>query len=213
MNALIILFYRIVPFFTSIPRKTRDNHFKLYSENPIKNIDSNDGFIRSQENLDEFPYGNGNMFKNGCGPIALYNALISLKKSNDTDIDYKSIFSSIIYYLEKGGLALYGKFGTSPFVIQKFLKKSGFITKIITSNKEKNINEFAKSFDTFISVIYNNSSSIKYGIHIISITKNENGSYTSYNPYTTGATLYDTLSNCSLNRLKNVCTIGIKRTK
>lgn len=208
MNALIILFYRIVPFFTSITRKTRDNHSEFYEKNPILNVNPDNGFIMSQEDLVNYPYGHGNLHKNGCGAIALYNTLVSLGLNCKSD---KSLFSTIVYFLEKRGLALYGKLGTSPFVINSFLKKQGLYTKAIFSNKEDVINDFSKSFDTFISVFYNNFKSIKYGIHIVFVKKNEDGTFTAYNPFTSESTLYRTLSNCSDYRIKNLYTIGVKR--
>ena len=213
MNTLILLFYRIVTFFTRVPIKTRVEHARFYAQNEVNTLNHENGTISSQNGLNDLPFGRGNMAANGCGPIALHNAIVMLEKKQNPNISEASapLLSSIIEYLEKKGPALYGKFGSSPFAINSFLKKRGYETKLLTKNNESKLNDFSKEFDTFISVIYNNAKSIKYGLHFICVTKNDDGSFTAFNPHANGSTLFGTLSACSQDKIKNVCTIGVKK--
>jgi len=209
MNALILLFYRIVTFFTRVPKKTRVKHMDLYAKTPIETINPENGLIYSQYGLSELPFGKGNMQDNGCGPIALYNALVVLlKKENLKPPQF--MMSSVIEFLEKNGLALAGKFGTSPFAINKYLRQCGFKSRIITSEIPQKINDFADDYDTFVSIICNSDYSLSLGLHFICVVKEPDGTFTAYNPLTHGSTLLSTLNNCSKYKIRHLCTIGVK---
>ena len=206
MNALILLFYRIVTFFTRVPAKTRAHNTAVSV--PLLSDYSADksGFIDNQSALTDIPYGKGTLSANGCGPIALYNALI--------EMNYDSLaLSSIIEYLEKKGAALYGKFGTSPYSINRFLKSKGFITKLYKGKKSIKLNEFSDKFEAFISLIYNDSRSLKKGLHFICTVKTSDCLFTTHNPFHTADSLYNALKLCSDDEILHVCTIGIKKNR
>lgn len=214
MNALIILFYRIVTFFTRVPAKTRTSHTVLRASKLAQSEADDSLFINAQSDFSGIPYGNGDLSINGCGPIALYNALVSLcdSDSEHSEIMNSCSFSSIVDYLELKGAAFKGKLGTAPHVINRYLKLQGYSTKLLISRKAKKINKFTNEFDAFISLIYNDSHSLKKGLHFISVRKNDYGSFTSHNPERTADNLYKTLSMCSQDEIRHVCTIGIKKS-
>ena len=208
MNALILLFYRIVTFFTRVPAETRAEHSDILRRISFDNIITKNSFIDNQSALYKASYGNHSMSENGCGPIALLNALMAFNNSSDKNITES--LTSVVEFLEKYGATLKGAFGTSPFAIRKYLKKEGFSTKVFWQNNKNKLNTFAQSYSGFISLIYNDRSSISHGLHIVFTKKNDDGSYTSHNPLTEGLSLYDTLYKCADKGLKHVYTIGIK---
>ena len=213
MNALIILFYRIVTFFTRVPSKTRASHtLSRASKLSQMNVDGF-GFINRQADLMDIPYGTGDLGLNGCGPIALYNALLSLCESDNdhSNVMSQCSFSSIVDYLELKGAAFRGKLGTSPHMINRYLTLKGYDTELFTNKNEEKLNDFSNRFDAFISLIYNDSHSLKKGLHFICTKKTAYGSFTSHNPERTSDKLYKTLNMCSSDEIRHVCTIGIKK--
>lgn len=212
MNALILLFYRIVTFFTRVPAKTRALQKGIRASKMPDSDSLNTHYINNQSELADIPYGAGNLGLNGCGPIALYNALkILTEDKTETlgeNLDYS--FLSIVSYLEHKGATLRGRFGTSPFVIYKYVRNLGYEAMLCKSKNEHKLNEFQGKFDAFISLIYNDSSSLKKGLHFICTKKNPNGSFTTHNPERIGDSLYNALNLCSNDEIRHVCSIGIK---
>ena len=207
MNALILLFYRIVTFFTRVEPQTCKKHAIFYAENNhLKDIESGMNFIDDQNKLNDIPYGHKYMSENGCGVIALYNALIELGVRMTTP----SIIS-IASQFEKKGIVLKGKFGTSPFAVLSYLKSLGLRVNVIKSKNIDKINSFSMNYDVFISVIIFNKHSLLDGLHFVCVRKNEDGSFSSHNPNMTGTNLYETLNKCSIYEIKHLYTIGINK--
>ena len=213
MNALILLFYRIVTFFTRVPAKTRASHTLIRASKLSDNILSNSYYINRQADLSDIPYGTGDLGLNGCGPIALFNAIRALDEdeSKVNDVTSNINFSSIVDYLELKGAAFGGKLGTSPHIINRFLILKGYTTEIFSGKKSDKLNKFSEEFEAFISLIYNDSGSLKKGLHFICTKKNIYGSFTTHNPERTSDTLYKALNMCSQDEIRHVCTIGIKK--
>lgn len=214
MNTLILIFYRIAAFFTRVPRKTKEKHAHIRAVKIADMASLDNSFINSQSKLSEIPYGCGNMGDNGCGPVAVYNALLSLKnaeKAEDKISDKDNVsLTDVIKDLEHRGATLHGKFGTSPAAIKKYLKKKGYSTKTCISKKPGKVNEFSENCDTFISIIYNNAESIGDGLHFICTEKTENG-FKTHNPEHMSDSLFSALDMCSSNTIRHVYTIGILR--
>ena len=206
MNALILLFYRIVTFFTRVPAKTRALNTAVLT--PLLHDYSTDksGFIDNQSDFHGIPYGKGTLSANGCGPIALYNALIQMNYD-------KLTLSSVIEFLEKKGATLYGKYGTSPYAINHFLKSKGFITKLYKGKSSIKLNKFSDKFEAFISLIYNDSGSLKKGLHFICTVKTSDCLFNTHKPFHTADSLYNALKLCSNDEILHVCTIGIKKNQ
>lgn len=213
MNALILLFYRIVTFFTRVPAKTRASHTLLRASKLSDNTVLSSYYINRQADLADIPYGTGDLGLNGCGPIALFNAVRALDEDNSKfeDVTSNISLSSIVDYLELKGAAFGGKLGTSPHMIDRFLKLRGYTTKIYSGKNSTKLNNFSKEFEAFISLIYNDSKSIKKGLHFICTKKNVYGSFTTHNPDRTGDSLFKALNMCSQDEIRHVCTIGIKK--
>lgn len=231
MNALIIIFYRIAAFFTRVPRKTREKQRKIRLEKISDMATLDNTYINRQSELSYIPFGSGDIGANGCGPISVYNALLSLKNhedelhltANQSEGDDNIVnnngtgvvsFSSIIHELEDRGAALYGKFGTSPSNIRKYLANRGFTTYTCMSKNPDRLNTFANDFDTFITIIFNDAKSLNKGLHFICSEKKQTDNDTyflTHNPEKMGSSLYEALNNCSSYEIRHIYTIGIKK--
>lgn len=212
MNALIILFYRIVTFFTRVPAKTRAANSLIRNSLFNENKPLNTHYISSQTDLCDVPYGKEFMNINGCGPIALYNAICSISdiSSDFSNNPMELTFSSVISYLEQNGCTLFGKLGTSPHVINNYLKDKGYSTKTFLLKNEDKLNSFSEDFDVFISLIFNNRHDIRKGLHFICTIKDGDSCYKTFNPDFTAKSLSDALSMCSHDKIRHIYTIGIK---
>lgn len=209
MNTLILIFYRIAALFTRVTRKTRDDH-ALISEKKISENDIlSNGYIEDQSDFCDIPFGNMPLSINGCGPIALFNTVYALK-NKESGFDANKTFLSILKYCEHFCMAMKGRFGSSPGAIRKYLNINNFKTGTIKSTNADKINGFSENYKIFVSIFYNDSKSIKNGLHYVCIIKNPDGSYTSHNPNRFGKTLYETISKCSDKDIRHVYTIGIK---
>ena len=214
MNALILLFYRIVAFFTRVPRETIHKHTLLFDEKFSERDITQGKYINNQGAFFDFPYGYGNVGLNGCGPIAVFNALVALNEINVINVEKKEIYNhfiKILEYFEKNGAALKGRFGTSPISIRYYLKKNGFETKAYSKKSTSKLNDFSDNYHAFISIIYNDAKDIRRGLHFICTKKNEDGTFTSHNPEYTGNSLFEALNQCSSHEVRHVYTIGIKK--
>lgn len=208
MNALIILFYRIAALFTRVAAKSKAFQTNTRAEKLSQPENQFSSFINYQANFSNIPYGKGDLGLNGCGPIALFNAITNLNSTNSHK-DFS--FSSVVDYLETRGAAFGGRLGTAPQVINKYLKTLGYETGTLISKNQRKLNGFSDQFDTFISLIFNDSKSLKKGLHFICTCKDEHGLFTSHNPERTGDSLFGALNACSDDEIRHVYTIGIKR--
>lgn len=214
MNALILLFYRIVTFFTRVPKKTRHEHIEIFDTKLTKSNFFHDNYINNQLDFSDFPYGKGNIGLNGCGPVAVFNALVALKEIDTACEDKSQInnsFIDILHFFEKYGAAFHGRFGTSPLVIRRYFSENGFITDTFKKKSALKLNDFSNEFSAFISIIFNDKNDIHKGLHFICSKKNADGTFTTHNPEHTESTLFDTLNSCSNDEIRHVYTIGIKK--
>jgi len=204
MNALIILFYRIVAFFTRVPQKTRALHKSENSSKEILRL-GRYPYIENQTLFSAFSFGKGSLANFGCGPIATFNALVSLGGSHTIDD-----LTNIIETYESKGAALSGKFGTSPVSVRKYIESRGYKTGAISSGSHEKLNAFEKEYDAFITIFRNNSKSLMDGLHYVCINKAPNGYFITHNPNHVANSFSEAILKCSSKPAKNVYTIGIK---
>ena len=116
-------------------------------------------------------------------------------------------------FFEKDGMALNGKFGTSPKALRDFLKSNGF-TAAFTA-KEADFSAFAAKYPSFIFTMYNDRNDIRKEIHTIHISK-KGSMFTAHNVYCNGKvvgpfTSFDELiQNINGGKAKGISLIGIK---
>ncbi len=147
-----------------------------YAANKNMNLsryENGDGYINDQGTgaIANVKYGNGTLSENGCGVIAVNNALVSLEDKKD--------IRDIAKEFEKGGLVLSGTFGTNPYAIGDYFREKGY--KVDTYEGSENISSLdIPDADTYI-LTYWNSGKAEDGVHIISMDKKPNGKYMFYN--------------------------------
>lgn len=204
MNTLVLLFYRIGAFFSYFS-KSKSERNRIYNESQAHLI-SSDNYIENQNELKSLNIGNRAVSFSGCGAIALYNILLFLGKITDI-----KDFFYIISLFEKKGLVFGGRFGISPGSIKKYLSKFSLIIKDTSTSDKNKLDSFGDLSDCFISILFNKGTSLRSGLHYVSITKDDHGNYISHNPNKTGKTLSDALDNASFNKGSHIYTIGIKK--
>lgn len=205
MNLLILLLYRVSALISYIPKK-------LIAENNENNIHKlvniTSDYIENQSDYSNISFGKRDLSYCGCGAIATYNALISLK-----NVLSKADLSKIISYYENKGLVFGGKFGISPTYVKKYFKKLGYQVRTTFSSTQTKLDEFGKMYDTFICTMYNSKKNIGKGLHYICITKDNDGTFISHNPYYKSHSLSNLITKASSDNGKSLYMIGVSHGK
>ena len=115
------------------------------------------GFIFSQRNraIAEMRYGKKPMWYNGCGIIAVYNALLLLGERPD--------FRVVTEYYEKHGKWFWGLLGTKPWKLGSYVKKQGYKLKLTSPKKADN--------GIYLITVWNK----RPGMHFMALNKTDNG--------------------------------------
>lgn len=154
-----------------------------------KNIlseDSQKDRMEHQENLKDFLYGTKYTADyNSCEVIAVYHALLALKKCLNSDQKKKYAdsydFPCLLAYFERNGITCGGAFGTSPYALIRFFHAQGFPitcwrypewTRVCHTDA---IRTFTETNNTFLFMAYNDASSLRAMIHTMCITKEPEG--------------------------------------
>ncbi len=139
----------------------------------LSRYEKSNGYIHDQTSgsIANVKYGNGTLAKNGCGVIAVNNALVSLGDRKD--------IRDIAKDFEKGGLVLSGTFGTNPYAIGDYFRENGYT---VDTYEGSNLFSALKSSDAKTHIFtYWNSDKAEDGVHIVSVDKMEDGRYRFYN--------------------------------
>lgn len=230
MNYLIVIFYKIVSFFSHIKKTVIHTNFSKNS-NIISQFNLPDKFIEDQSVYRDFYFGKRDLSYSGCGIIAVYNTLKTLNKTTDS-----SLFINLISTFEKYGSPFCATIGISPSAILNYFSENNYNTdKIISSDKNK-INCFSNKYNNFICLIYNDSKNIKKGLHYVYVKKifykdtlskttltensscenedyrnknKETVSFESHNPNYVSHELYSTICKINNGKAKPLYIIGI----
>lgn len=130
--------------------------------------------INDQHLFEAYKYGFGNVSKNGCGSIAIYNVL----KLNGKDAN----LPDIIKKMQIMGLPAWGLLGTSPYKVVWGLRSYGYNVKY--SFKTKDFEKIASEHDFSIYCYIH----FNYG-HYMVLTPNDDQTFTMYNPYQAQTTI------------------------
>ncbi len=198
-NRLVVGALRFFSLFTFISKKKRKLHLE---EN--KNLQET-GLIEDQNALKSLPFGNTDMAYAGCEVIAVYNLLQDLGKSISLNV--------LIETFEKRGAVFNGFFGTSPYALYRYLKKSGL--DAVCSSARKNFDRIAKESRSFIITYYNDAKNIMNMVHTICVTKDENGRLIPHNCVCAGQS-FDDIFNLEKkagvqDRAKMIFILGIRQ--
>lgn len=147
-------------------------------ENNGAAVYAKDEYIENQNAWQEVKFGISDMRYSGCEIIASYNALKALGEpvSEQTVVD-------LIAMYEQNGAVLGGKFGTSPYAVENYFRGRGYDVMTTTGRETAVINRIGEKCDTVIVNAYNNKNDITAMIHTVSITREEEGTYSVHNAY------------------------------
>lgn len=136
-------------------------------------------FIENQQELGAFRFGTdkrSDLSYSGCGIIAVYNIITALE-------GYPAMpLSALIECFEKRGAVLWGGFGVSAIDIYRFLKRRYPSAGVLLKCDPAGMESFSDKYDAFAVTVWNDSRSLKKGLHTVCITKTEEG-YVSHNIY------------------------------
>lgn len=211
-NKTIINAYELLRKTQKLIRNRSKEHLtinqKAFSSH-LNSISKSDGYIEDQNNYTDMPYGKATMQYSGCEIFAVYNAAYSLLKHPLMNLP------ELISRFEKDGMALSGKFGTSPKALRDFLESQGFTTSF--STKEKDFDMLASTYPSLILTMYNDKNDIRKEIHTVHISKNNN-MYTAHNVYCNGMTVgpfpsfQELMKNINNGKAKGISLIGIQKS-
>ena len=166
----------------------------LSSTKPTENWATNSSvpvptFINGQglPPIADIPVGSGNMSKNGCGILAIYNALLALGVSSN-------LYDIINYFVKKGflvnGLVAGGLFGIDPEAIPGYFEDLGYR---VTTAGYSDSSSFQKTIDAntvSIMLYWNDKNDLTKGMHYVAIQPTADGIRV-YNRYSNSAEAYD----------------------
>lgn len=210
-NKTIITAYEFLRKIQKLGKNSFHKHLDINKEAFSKHlniISKNNGYIEDQNNYTDMPYGKATMQYSGCEIFAVYNATYSLLKHPIMNLP------DLISSFEKDGMALGGKFGTSPKALRDFLESHGFKTSF--STKEKEFDTLAASYPSLILTMYNDRNDIRKEIHTVHISKN-NGMHTAHNVYCNGMVIgpypafSELMENINGGKAKGISLIGIQK--
>ena len=207
-NNMVLSFFEI----TRSKNRTlkREYCYHLESNNKafsghVDKIKRNGGYIEDQHFYKDMVFGKTTMQYAGCEIIATYNALV--------DLDGYISLPQLIAEYEKDGMALSGRFGTSPKAIKDFFNRHGYKTKMSVRSDE--FEELAKHSKSLILTMYNDKDDIGKQVHTVCISK-VHSRYIAHNVYGNGrvAGPFDSVSQLLINinkgRIKPISLIGVK---
>ena len=197
-NGTIVAVYELLRHIQKLIPGRRQEHLAINQQaisHHLHVIEKNNGYVEDQNAYIDMPYGKSTMQFSGCEIFAVYNAMRSLLQHPVMDLP------ELIFYFEKDGMALNGKFGTSP--------KAAFTAK------EADFAAFAAKYPGLIFTMYNDRNDIRKEIHTIHISK-KGSMFTAHNVYCNGKvvgpfTSFDELiQNINGGKAKGISLIGIK---
>lgn len=220
------LIYVMTLMSTGLDGETVKRHLDHNRKNWIDHISSSDvivdGYIDYQFGLTDMYYGiNGSSITaddNTCEIIAMYNAMYYLNDGVDSP---RHDFPEMIAQIESKGPCLNGYLGTSPVIMNEYMKGEGYHTKMIQGSKarnEKSIKKLQDDYETYIVTLYNDKNDLSAYIHTMCITKVEEDGDIKYilrNDYDEYTQAYDSISECLEHykdgNSKTISIIGVNK--
>lgn len=202
----------------------RELWLKYIKNSGVVDVEGNyifeEGYIDGQGYLDEMFFGvDGGSIgasNNTCEIIALYNALYYI---NDGVASPKYDFPELIAQMEGRGPCLNGILGTSPVIIEEYLKDEGYNIKTLEgkdARDQKKVYELQGDYDTYIVTLYNDENDVSEYIHTMCITRVEVDGEIKYMLRNDGKkdtlpqdSIYDCLEIYKDSNSKNICIIGV----
>ena len=128
-------------------------------------------YMEDQHRRGSEPFGRSTVAAAGCEIIALYNALLYLFGREVLP------FSRLVELFEKRGMALGGRWGTSPRALERFLRDPVFsgLFSVTSGTGPQAFESQGADADCAIVSYYNDVRDIRRGVHTICLTKEKQG--------------------------------------
>ncbi|WP_130836971.1 hypothetical protein [Lachnoclostridium sp. Marseille-P6806] len=119
-------------------------------------------YIEYQSRCAGIRFGLFSIAYSGCEIIALYNILEFYGAEHES-------FPELIAAVERDGMVLDGRWGSSPRAILRHLERRGFSVR--EALREPDFSGALKSYDSFLLTLYNDRDDIRRQIHTVCITR------------------------------------------
>lgn len=164
-------------------------------------------YIETQRQFASVRFGKGyTLAYGGCGPIALYNAMLGLGKPLSVDG-----FLQMLEELQRRGATWFGKYGTHPTALRRYLQEQNFSTVHVIGADHEGFERLEQNVDVWVTVVFNGKK-LSDQLHIVCITRTPEGRFTPHNAHQGGeyVTLEEAVSHISVQGATALYTIGAR---
>ena len=165
-------------------------------------------YIESQHQFASVRFGKDcSLAYGGCGPIALCNAMLGIGKPLSADG-----FLQMLEELQRRGVAWFGKFGTHPTALRRYLQGQSLSVAHVTGSDRRGLERLEKDADVWVTVAFNGKR-LRDQLHIVCITRTPAGRFVLHNAHGKDeyATLEESISHISAQGAVPIYTIGVWR--
>ncbi|MBP5265596.1 MAG: hypothetical protein J6Z06_02095 [Lachnospiraceae bacterium] len=175
-NRILLFFMNLLASLGRVPKLRADKNYAKNRQAILSRIPV--GFIEDQRNWKSVRFGFWNMAFSGCEIFAVYNAMVALEQRFGAEV-----LAEDIRYFERHGAMLHGGFGLSPYAIEAYFRKEGYMVSTTNRGERAVIRRMEKEGETFILTAYNHKRNLFQQIHTVCITKDEKGGFLMHNNY------------------------------
>ena len=164
-------------------------------------------YIETQHQFTSVHFGKGyTLAYGGCGPIALCNAMLGIGKPLSVDG-----FLQMLEELQRRGATWFGKFGTHPAALWRYLQGQSLSTARVIGADRRRLEGLEQDADVWITVVFNGRK-LRDQLHIVCITRTPEGRFVPHNAAGKAeyATLEESILHISAQGATPIYTIGVR---
>ena len=175
-NRILLFVMKVLSVIGRVPLAKVNRNFRKNREAILPRIPN--GFIEDQRNWKPVRFGFWNMAFSGCEIFAVYNAMYALEGRFGPEA-----LAEDIRYFERHGAMLHGGFGLSPYAIEAYFRKEGYVVWTTNRSDGTKIRAMEAPGEAFILTAYNHKRNLFGQIHTVCITKDPKGGFLMHNNY------------------------------
>ncbi|MBR1472097.1 MAG: hypothetical protein IJ600_10715 [Lachnospiraceae bacterium] len=150
--------------------------------------------------------------ENACEVIAVYNALLALRRGGEQKGRLWS-FPALLRYFSAKGICANGVFGTSPKALEHFFEQHGYRTETLRGSRitEEALLGMQQSCGAFILTAFNEGQNPFHMVHTMCISREKDG-YHRHNDYEVPKayeSLYAAVQDYHGGRGHALCVVGV----
>ena len=168
------------------------------------------GYMEDQRHRREETFGRSTVAAAGCEVIAVYNALVYFYGGE------RIPFPALVHLFSRSGMALGGRFGTSPLALVRFFSRwwrdGAWKTEFVTDRRL--FDRIAREYPCLIVSFYNDGEDIRRGVHTVCMTRGDRG-WTAHNLTENGRTagpfadVSQMLTGIAGRHRRGLCVLGL----